>query len=154
MDTVSEIQSLLEKLGQFRQWILEKKSEGDDDRAVFLYSEPKGEVENYAQCATCFLWTGPACLIHGKEVQVTGDMTCCYYVQGNPQKEMQGKEFISVTPKESALQKRAVRCENCQYFSKGACGWFKMVNEAFPDLFNLDVSVKEKACCSMNTERQ
>ena len=131
-----------------RQLLEKKETTGEKiTREAFIYLDPKGEVVDFAQCSTCRLWTGTGCLLLGK-TKVTGDMSCSFYVKGEPQKDKAGKEESLLTPDEAGLVKRKVRCENCRSFKGGACMFFKMLNEKLPEVFDLDISVSSNACCN------
>jgi len=125
-------------------------------RNAFLYMEPKEEKnkDQFAQCSRCMMWTGPdrkTCTIHGKNVQVTGDMSCAIYVQGDPMPEQAGHEVESVNPEESGLVRTAVRCENCVYFkpkTNNECNFFHQLNKKLPKVFDLKEKVSPKGCCN------
>jgi hypothetical protein len=128
--------------------ILEAKKVGDKiKRDAFIYLDPKGETVNFAQCSTCRLWTGTGCLLLGK-TKVTGDMSCSFYVSGEPQRNLSGKEEALLTPKEAGLVTRKVRCENCRSFDGGQCMLFNTLNKKLPDIFDLEESVSSNACCN------
>lgn len=122
------------------------------DRSAFLYIEPKSKkhTKNFAQCSDCALWLGPKkklCAIHGPDVKVLGSMTCCFYVEGDPDSEQ--RLVTSVTTKESGAEDRPVRCENCTYFDKsGVCELFDKLNESKD--FALNTEVIAKGCCNAN----
>lgn len=130
------------------------------ERDAFLYLEPGlyrkdfyGSEKEFAQCSTCPMWTGKhhnTCTIHGKNIKVTGDMTCYLYVNGQPMPEMAGKEHKNVIPEESGLIRRPVRCENCKSFDNGVCRLFQFLNIAAPNLFDMDINVKWAGCCNAN----
>jgi hypothetical protein len=78
-------------------------------------------------------------------------MSCGLYVYGAPQPEGT-KTLAIVTPTESGLVDREVRCENCKHLltrTDGAtCAFFQYLNEEMPDLFDLDTEVEPKGCCN------
>jgi hypothetical protein len=121
-------------------------------RDAFLYLDPKGKGEDFAQCRSCMMWTGTAgahplrCHIHGKGRKITGDHTCGYYVHGKPMPN--GPIMRSVTPKESGLLKKEVRCENCKHFNSSAseCGYFVKLNKTGGHALN--VIVNYEGCCN------
>lgn len=117
-------------------------------RDAFLYLDPKAPKNTFAQCASCMMFTGETCTIHGGDVPITGDMSCGFYVHGKPMPDELGHEMKSVTPKESGLVKEKVRCENCQSFEarESECELFDELNEN--ELFDLDKKVKPKGCCN------
>lgn len=121
-------------------------------RDAFLYLDPKGKKDQFAQCSSCIMWTGPkgnTCTIHGK-TKVTGDMSCGLYVHGPIHDDMIGQEMAAVTPKESGLLKESVRCENCAHFEAGEneCELFEELNEMDPKKWDLDPQVDPKGCCN------
>jgi hypothetical protein len=121
-------------------------------REVFIYLEPKGPKEKFAQCATCRMWTGEdglTCSILGK-IKVTCEMSCNFYVYGKPSPNLKGKEVASYTPKEAGLVNRQVRCENCRSFDQktSICMLFQSLNKSNPDLFQLEEKVNEYGCCN------
>ncbi len=125
-------------------------------RDAFVYLEPKEPKEQFAQCATCRMWTGKegnTCSILGK-TKVTGDMSCTLYVHGKPSPSLKGKEVASYTPKEVGLVQRKVRCENCRSFKNGICMLFKSLNKSNPDIFQLDEKVNAQGCCNAQMPKE
>jgi len=123
------------------------------DRSAFLYLDPKGNKDTFAQCSTCLLWCGEAkqlCAIHGDKVRVRGTASCGFYIHGSPRPEQTVAKIV--TPAESGLVDRKVRCENCQYFDTddSDCDLFKELNEEFPELFYLEEKVDKHGCCNAN----
>lgn len=121
-------------------------------RDIFSYLNPKEPKNTFAQCSTCQFWTGKehnTCSILGK-TKVTGDMSCNFYVHGNPSPDLDGKETNSLTPKEAGLVKRKVRCENCISFDSktSSCMLYQSLNKKLPDLFELDEKVNAQGCCN------
>ena len=101
------------------------------------------------------MWMGEErkrCSIHGPEIEVTGDATCGLYVNGKPMVEMAGKEHTQVTPDESGLEKREVRCENCDFFKKPSiCSLYEQLNQMSDSHFDLDKEVYHLGCCNANS---
>ena len=125
-------------------------------RDAFLYLDPKAPADRFAQCSTCFMWTGPRrerCTIHGPNVPVTASMSCGFYIHGKPGLDKAGQEAARVTPTESGLVNRAVRCEDCRYLdrTRSRCRLFEQLNETFPEQFALDAAVQLKGCCNAQT---
>ena len=116
---------------------------------TFLYLSPEQGVDEFAQCSTCRDWvTGDdKCYIHGRHVEVLGSMSCGLYVYGEPLAEG-STTFAMVSPMESGLVNRAVRCENCKHIEEYECGFFKTLNEKLPDLFDIDINIDPKGCCN------
>lgn len=128
-------------------------------RDTFLYLDPKPPADQFAQCATCLMWTGDkvqTCTIHGRKVKVTGGMSCGLYVHGKPVPDQAGQERAIVTPKESGLVDRPVRCENCSVFDekRSRCIGYETLNKALPQLFALDAAVHPQGCCNAQTPKK
>jgi hypothetical protein len=124
------------------------------DRSVFLYLEPTDGSEEFAQCSTCPFWTGQTCWIHGPELEVFEDSTCYLYIPGTPLADILGEEILYVTPEESGFKEHhQSRCENCMAFDDGICSFYEVLNEKFPDVFDLDVSVDVKGCCNAQVSK-
>lgn len=131
---------------------------GKITRAALIYLEPKKVKKDFAQCSTCPMWTGPkhnTCTIHGRKTTVTGTMSCSFYVEGKPMPDEAGHEMAAVTPEESGLVDRKVRCENCKYgdSKRAMCTLYEQLNEVLPETFDLDVKIKPEACCNAQTPR-
>lgn len=116
------------------------------DKSVFLYLEYKkdsyGTKEQFAQCASCHMFSGSTCLLMSKTQKITPTMTCGFYSNGKPQTDKVGQESNSVTPQEAGLLDAKVRCENCHFFqdSDNDCQLFKVLN--------IDHKVEPIACCN------
>jgi hypothetical protein len=124
-------------------------------RDAFIYLDPKGNKKKFAQCETCMMWTGPkhlTCTIHGKDATAKATMSCDFYVHGMPMPQMAGKEHKSVTPKESGLVDRPVRCENCAHYDTkpSKCEMFAALNKSHPAMFDLEEGVDKYGCCNGN----
>lgn len=126
-------------------------------RDAFLYLEPHGDGRvggNFAQCASCALYVGARrrCLIHG-DIKVEPDASCGFYAPG--ENRFASNPAKLVTPEESGLVRRQVRCENCTFFDRpvSECDLFKALNRAKSDIFDLDVHVKSHGCCNAQTPR-
>jgi len=86
---------------------------------------------------------GMTCTIHGPDIKITPEMTCGLYVEGENHTDMIGKEMAMVTPEESGLEEREVRCENCAHFSPpGTCKFFEKEE--------IDSKVIPTGCCNAN----
>lgn len=135
---------------------VKKAAKGRLKRDAFLYLDPKGEKNQFAQCSTCRMWTGKdsnTCSILGK-TKVTGDMSCGLYVYGKPSPSLAGKEVASYTPQEAGLVNREVRCENCRSYSNGICLLFQTLNKSNPDIFDLDEKVNKHGCCNAQMPKE
>jgi len=117
------------------------------DRSAFIYLDPKPPEDSFAQCGTCRDWVRTGlCVIHGPDVNVTAGMSCALYVNGDPSPG--GTEtYPFVTPTESGLVDREVRCENCRWGGDN-CQLFTMLNKEMPDVFALETKISPKGCCN------
>lgn len=122
-------------------------------RDAFLYLDPKGKKEQFAQCSTCIMWTGPmgnTCTIHGK-MTIKGVDSCGLYIHGKNHTDMIGKEMPLVTPKESGLVRDTkVRCENCSHYDEkeSECELYEHLNSHDPQMWELDEHVDPQGCCN------
>ena len=116
-------------------------------RDAFLYTDGKGP--DTGQCSSCKLWVRNAdvCLIHGLHVTIKAGASCGLYVHGKPVSA--GLAQALVTPEESGLVTRKVRCENCRFALKGAtvCGLYEDLNGR-RDHFDLDTEIEPQGCCN------
>lgn len=129
----------------------DKPGEGRVDRSAFLYL-PKGRAgQENGQCASCWLWAADMdrCLIHGPKVDIDEDDSCGLYVPGKP-RTGQVPLLSLVTPEQSGLVDRKVRCEHCRYERREAtqCGLYAKLNDEFPDIFDLDEEIDPQGCCN------
>jgi hypothetical protein len=119
------------------------------DRSAFIYLDPTGKKEEFAQCGTCihFMPGKKRCNIYSKDDKVVANASCGLYVQGKPNDD---QEFLNVvTPKESGYVLGQVRCENCDHFDgKKTCVLFEKLNESLPELFKLNTTVEPLGCCN------
>jgi hypothetical protein len=119
-------------------------------RDTFLYLHPRTR-SRFAQCATCRDWVlgDRRCVIHGPKVRVLGTASCGLYVFGWPN-PAGTKTSAKVTPEESGLVNRQVRCENCTWADDGAhkCGFYELLNKELGDVFDLDVNIDPHGCCN------
>lgn len=130
---------------KLKELILEAKNSMKKlKRDVFIYLDPKGDKDKFAQCSTCALWTGDRCSILGEDVKITADMSCNFYVNGEKNPDQPVKKLH--TPKEAGLVTRQVRCENCRSFSDGKCMLYEALNKL--EMFDLDTKVNPKGCCN------
>jgi hypothetical protein len=84
-------------------------------------------------------------------VKVNAAASCGLYVPGKPVSS--GFAQPLVTPKESGLVERKVRCENCTFAVDGAriCGLFSALNDSLPSMFDLDTKIEPQGCCNAQT---
>lgn len=121
-------------------------------RDAFLYLEPKDDDPDFAQCEDCkmFLAEHGLCSLHGKDIKIKPTMSCGFFVPGGPADESE-MEHVStaVTPQESGLVDRQVRCENCVSFDgHGICKLYQMLNRSDSTNWSLNVAVKPQGCCN------
>lgn len=119
-------------------------------RDAFLYMEPDGSEPDYGQCSACRMFLLNTCSLHGPDVEVEGGASCGLFVPGEYDASEKKHSQPSVTPDESGLVEREVRCENCAYYEEDEqeCELFEMLNEKFPDQFDLDERVAPEGCCN------
>jgi hypothetical protein len=121
-------------------------------RDAFLYLD--GKDENFAQCASCRDWIYPnRCVIHGPKVETPARASCGLYVKGPSVDKDTAYPMDLVTPKQSGLVNREVRCENCVYGDVGWCKLFASLNKGFPHLFDLDPRITRYGCCNAQTPK-
>jgi hypothetical protein len=123
-------------------------------RDAFLYDEPQEECPDFGQCGTCFFFTGAKCFLHGDEIMHQG-MSCGLYTHSEPQIDLAGMELPLITPEQSGLVDRAVRCENCRHFDAedGDCDLYEKLNAAMPGAFCLQMKVSPRGCCNAQTPK-
>jgi hypothetical protein len=125
-------------------------------RDCFIYLDPRPPSDEFAQCSTCRMWLhSQRCAIHGPDVKVTGGMSCALYIHGTPLEDGAETSAI-VTPTESGLVDREVRCENCKFGGpeRRSCDLFTLLNHTRPDLFNLNPLIDPKGCCNAQQPRE
>lgn len=144
-------------------------------RATFLYMEPPDgyyKPEAFANCETCRKWIPQVnkCIELGPKPVVTAGKSCGLYSQwplGKPNPEVIKNHLVElreaekkgatdfVTPEAAGLVNRQVRCENCYYFDQpdSDCELYEMLNEKFPEYFDLEEGVKPLACCNAQTPK-
>jgi hypothetical protein len=123
-------------------------------RDAFLYLDPKGDQQQeFAQCETCIMFTGDRCVIHGPDQPVDSDDSCGFYLYGLDKIDVDPIKIV--TPQESGLVDREVRCENCAYFNEGesTCDLYDKLNSRLPDVFELDNRVDKNGCCNAQTPK-
>lgn len=145
------------------------------ERDAFLFLVPKfpGKQQNFAQCVDCRMFvpekflngkmSGDRCIVHGSNVKIDDDDSCGFMVPwptegGKPNPEVvadHAAELLkmipgSVDPEESGLVSRRVQCHRCR-FADGAvanCGLYETLNDAFPDVFDMDPEIETHSCCN------
>ena len=143
------------------------------DAFLFLTPRSKPQQEDFAQCGPCRMLVpeeyfeeklqGDRCIIHGSKVEIDDDDSCGFMVpwptpNGAPVErvvEDHAAELLkiipgSVTPKESGLVSRRVQCHRCRFGEESAtiCGLYRLLNQSFPDMFDLDESITPHSCCN------
>jgi len=123
---------------------------------AFLYLDPDGDEDEFAQCSSCRDWIkdDDLCVIHGPYLTVPGTASCGLYVCGEPQPAGTEAHF-KVTPEESGLVDREVRCENCISGGPEAytCKLFVLLNETLPEEFDIRTDIDPKGCCNAQRPR-
>lgn len=129
------------------------------DRSAFLYMEPgdDDQKDSFAQCSTCvfYLKGKSQCAIHDPKIHIYPDFSCGFYVSDSkPMPNLRAAE--RVTPKESGLVHRQVRCENCAHMNKdnSTCYLYDTLNKKLPKFIDLDIHVDPKGCCNAQTEAE
>ena len=123
-------------------------------RDAFLYMDPKGEKDEFAQCSSCRAFTGKSCVKFPKGNTVEAGGSCGLYEKGEGDPSMVGKELGSANKREAGYVVRKVRCENCSFFheEKGHCELFEHLTKQFPNVFDLDDKVDKHGCCNAQVE--
>ena len=115
---------------------------------TYVEPMPGGAHRN---CKNCFMWVigENKCLIHDKNLKVTGLMVCGYHVPGQPQRKwIEFPGLVPENPKYSGLNGEVpdgTACENCKFFEStgdetGVCYGTVKKNRPAP--------VHPKGCCS------
>lgn len=119
-------------------------------RDAFLYMAPRGDISNFAQCATCCLFM-PAkerCAIHRPHTLVRPDSSCALYVHGAPNNNQPFKAGLS--GKETGLVHAKVQCHRCEY-GGSKCQLYVTLNKLAPEKFALEENIERHACCNAFT---
>lgn len=130
---------------------LRKKGTERITRASFMYMEAASADarDDFAQCVECrdFVKRKNRCAILGPKKEVLAQDSCGAFIEG----KYAGQPIRAlVTDEDVGFVNRKVRCEHCAYGGK-ACKLYQMLNEALPDVFDLDTKIKPKGCCNANT---
>ena len=124
------------------------------NRAAFIYLEPNyntvGDVEMFAQCGTCRMWTGEEtkrCTILGKDFEVRAEDTCGLYVNG-PINTSNGV-MKSAYPDEVGFYRGLVTCKRCSYYDKNysICNLFARL-DMIPGFETDPYEVSPNGCCN------
>lgn len=116
-------------------------------RDAFLYLSPRAPNNQFAQCGTCGLFVkgNDRCSILG-DAKVSSEMSCGLYIHGVSREQPVRAVY---TREEVGLVDRQVRCENCASSDgNGHCLLYRKLNDALPNLFDLDENIEAKACCN------
>ncbi len=128
---------------------------GKVKRDAFLYMESDKEyfqpTEDYAQCASCRLWSGPdskRCQLFADHFEVKGTDACGLYIPGTPDPDGEPQDLVD--PYNVGFVNGQVRCENCAFFDaeESYCELYARLNKEFPTVFDLKEDVKPKGCCN------
>jgi hypothetical protein len=123
-------------------------------RDAFGYQE---DNRGNKQCGQCIMWVPDKmrCTVHGEGEPVYHFSSCDYYIHGEPQSGRKAVKLL--TPEESGLVHRQVRCENCWFLDRGGaegsihCDLFEKLNKIRPQLFDLEEAVEPGGCCNAQT---
>ena len=180
MEMTADAQTVLKGLLALRDRIVKAGGKVQKiGRDAFLFLTPgKNPEKDFAQCGPyeCRMYVpreylketdlkGDRCIIHGSDVKVGNDYSCgfmCGWPTGKPNEDVikaHAAELAkgipgSVTPEQSGLVNRRVRCENCDYHdeAKSECGIFRMLQTALPEVFDFGGFAGETSdCCNANT---
>lgn len=126
------------------------------NRSAFLYMDPIGSGEAFAQCGTCRFWkpSNRVCALFVSSSNVSAGASCGLYVYGAPS-DLQSQS-LSVYSEDAGFETRQMRCENCFHFypRNQGCSLYKSLNEKEPDKFQLDIHVHPQGCCNANTPKE
>jgi len=142
-------------------------------RDAFLFLTPKTDNQNdyFAQCGPCRMFVpdkylegklkGDRCIIHGSKQVVNEGMSCGFMCSwptpnGSPVEHVikdHAAELLkiipgSVTAKDSGLVDRRVQCHRCRFSDGNKCGLYRRLNQAMPQIFDLDESITPNSCCN------
>ncbi len=143
------------------------------DAFVFLTPKSDKQKEDFAQCGPCRMFVpeeslsgkmdGDRCIVHGSKQKIGEYYSCGLFVSwptsdGSPVAHVvkdHAKELLkiipgSVTPKDSGLVDRRVQCHRCEFSEDGntKCGLYSRLNQAMPEIFNLDEKITPNSCCN------
>lgn len=119
-------------------------------RDAFLYIGGPGDK----QCRSCWLFAEDKkrCLVLPKNFEVVAADSCGYWGYQEPFERQEVPDNLpTFTPEEVGFVSRKVRCENCVYFDDDECNFYKMLNDRFPQDFDLDTEVEATGCCNAQT---
>ena len=121
-------------------------------RDGFGYMEPDGDDDDdeFAQCATCVMRVNGElkCGVMGARA-VPADGTCVEYIEGDGIPA----PIANLPPDEIGYTVRPVRCENCEFGGSDDCALYADLNQARPQIFDLDTKIKPQGCCNANTPK-
>lgn len=127
-------------------------------RDAFLYLEPVGDGDDFAQCGTCSFFGKDHCALFTKDFTVAAEDSCGVYVPGKPLGE-DTPALDLLSPEEAGFVRRQVRCENCYHGGSRTrdgeeehyCKLYANLNKQLPDIFDLKEVIRPKACCNAQT---
>lgn len=116
-------------------------------RNAFLYMEPSGDHDEFAQCGSCenFSPESKSCKWFTKEDPVDGDDSCGLYAFGTPHEQ---ESLGTVTKEEAGFVQRRVQCHRCRFGGQPKCRLYMMLNRMAPQNFDLNEKIKKNACCN------
>jgi hypothetical protein len=131
------------------------ESKGKVGRDSFLYQDPRGDADHFAECQTCHDYTGKSCENFEKGNTVSSTGSCGLYHHGKGSDKHLGNELGNYTKEEAGYVERPVRCDNCSFFDddESYCELFETLTSKFPSVFHLETKVDPHGCCNAHTAR-
>lgn len=134
------------------------KNKGKVTRDDFGFASPPAGVDSaaFAQCETCWKFTGQSCLEFRREDKVIEGGACDYYSHGRPiGAQGVGHESGGMTPEAAGYVERPVRCENCERANETAtkCLFYDELNKKDKKRFALDTVVTPQSCCNAQSPK-
>jgi len=124
------------------------KSKSRVTRDAFLYMDPQGDPEKFAQCESCrFFMPGAEKCAPMNGQHVLAGWSCGNYGYGTPTDSQSITK--SWTAEEAGLVKYHVRCQNCRFRSgRDWCSFFDDRNKEAPQVFDCDPNINFYGCCN------
>ena len=142
-------------LSQWLKLAADRASQPDKiKRDAFLYFDNAADSPQFAQCGPCFHFDkdNEICAVFlWEEADVTAVDSCGLFVPGTYDGH-RVKEGEGVSRKEADFAiDTQVRCENCNYGGDD-CELYAMLNEALPNVFDLETKINSQGCCNAFTK--
>lgn len=118
------------------------------DQSTFIYLNPQGTPDKFAQCGSCVNFTGKSCLQFGSGSSVIAGGSCNLYSYGTPQPKLYGQEYGDMAPHLAGYVEREVRCINCHFYfgADSDCLLYKSLN--------IPHKVNANGCCNANVAKE